>query len=214
MTTAIVPFKTLSEAKSRLAGLLSPADRSALAMVMLADVLTALTQSQSVNHIIVTTCDQAAQRLAQSLNITLMNDVGTNLNHSLELAIANVDSKTSILIIHADLPLVEAVDIDDFINNLPHGGVALAGSHDGGTTAMAFATAIRMKLSFGSESFRHHWSAANTAEIPVFSIHEGPITFDIDRPDDLLRLRNKPGERQTGKLLSGLILHPTNTYED
>ena len=48
------------------------------------------------------------------------------------------------IFMHADLPLVEADDIDDFVNRMPTGGLALAGSHDGGTTAVACDAVDRM----------------------------------------------------------------------
>jgi 2-phospho-L-lactate guanylyltransferase len=214
MTTAIVPFKTLSEAKSRLASVLSPADRRALALAMLDYVLTALAQSHTIDHIIVTASDGAAQALVTSRNITLISDIGTNLNHSLQLAIAQVPPATSILIIHADLPLVEADDIDEFVNSMPSGGIALAGSHDGGTTALACDAVTRMHWSFGAGSLQRHMAAAKAANLPVISIREGPITFDIDRPIDLFRLRNDPGGRQTGRLLSRLALRPEHTEEE
>lgn len=213
MITAIVPFKTLEEAKSRLSSVLSPADRRALALAMLDDVLTALAQSQSVSTVLVTASDGAAHALAASRNIQCINDVGTNINHSIQLVIDQLDHTTPVLVMHADLPLVEADDIDDFVNHMPSNGVALAGSHDGGTTAIACDAVSRMHWSFGEGSLRRHMAAAKASNMPVITIREGPITFDIDRPVDFYRLCKDPGGRQTGRLLSRLGIQPPSVVE-
>lgn len=213
MITAIVPFKTLEEAKSRLASVLSPADRRALALAMLDDVLTALAKSHTVETIIVTASDGAAHALAGSRNIYCMHDTGANLNHSIQLVVEQLGYTTPILVMHADLPLVEADDIDDFVNRMPSGGVALAGSHDGGTTAIACDAVDRMHWSFGEGSLQRHMAAAKAANLPVITVREGPITFDIDRPIDFYRLCNDPGGRQTGRLLTRLGIQPSSVVE-
>ncbi len=204
MITALIPFKPLSEAKSRLASILPPADRRALALAMLDDVLTALERSQRITQIIVTASDAAAQALVQSRNIEFINDASTGLNQAIQQVVTLREFTSPLLIMHADLPLVEEDDIDEFVTMMPSGGVALAGSHDGGTTAAICAVPQRMRWSFGEQSLERHLAAARSVNIPVRSIREGPITFDIDRPVDLYRLLLDPGGRQTGRLLGKL----------
>lgn len=204
MITALIPFKPLSEAKSRLATILPPADRRALALAMLDDVLTALERSQRISQIIVTASDAAAQALVQSRNIEFLQDTSNGLNPAIQHVVNQLDPARPLLIMHADLPLVEEDDIDEFITMMPSGGVALAGSNDGGTTAAICAVPQRMHWSFGEQSLVRHLAAARAANIPVRSVREGPITFDIDRPVDLYRLLLDPGGRQTGRLLGKL----------
>lgn len=213
MITAVVPFKTLEEAKSRLSPVLSPADRRALALAMLDDVLTALGKSHTVTQIVVTASDGAAHALAGSRNIQSVNDLGSNLNQSIQLVIEQLNFPSPVLVMHADLPLVEADDIDDFVNRMPSGGLALAGSHDGGTTAIACDAVARMHWSFGEGSLQRHMAAAKATNIPVITVREGPITFDIDRPIDFYRLCNDPGGRQTGRLLMRLGINPPSVVE-
>ncbi|MEY2844945.1 MAG: hypothetical protein RL076_491 [Chloroflexota bacterium] len=213
MITAIVPFKTLEEAKSRLSSVLSPADRRALALAMLDDVLTALAKSHAVSTVLVTASDGAAHALAGSRNIHCLTDTGVNLNHSIQLVLEQLEYASPVLVMHADLPLVEADDIDDFVNRMPTGGIALAGSHDGGTTAIACDAVTRMHWSFGEGSLQRHTAAARAANIPVITVREGPITFDIDRPVDFYRLCKDPGGRQTGRLLTRLGIQPPSVVE-
>jgi len=213
MITALVPFKPLSEAKSRLASILSPADRRTLALAMLDDVLTALAKSHAVSTVLVTASDGAAHALAGSRNIHCLTDTGVNLNHSIQLVLEQLEYASPVLVMHADLPLVEADDIDDFVNRMPTGGIALAGSHDGGTTAIACDAVTRMHWSFGEGSLQRHTAAARAANIPVITVREGPITFDIDRPVDFYRLCKDPGGRQTGRLLTRLGIQPPSVVE-
>jgi 2-phospho-L-lactate guanylyltransferase (CobY/MobA/RfbA family) len=65
-----------------------------------------------------------------------------------------------------------------------------------------------MQWSFGEQSMQRHIAAARALDIPVLTISEGPITFDIDRPVDLFRLLNNPGGRQTGRLLARMNIRP------
>ena len=53
MITAIVPVKTLSEAKRRLAGALAPAVRERLVLTMMADVLATLGAAPSIGQVLV-----------------------------------------------------------------------------------------------------------------------------------------------------------------
>ena len=208
MITALVPFKPLSEAKSRLASILSPADRRALALAMLDDVLTALARSQHIARIIVTASDHAAQALVQSRDLEFLPDNAGSLNGALQQAIASIDAPTTLMILHADLPLIEEDDIDEFVVQMPQNGLILATSQDGGTTAAVCAVPQRMQWSFGEQSMQRHVAAARALDIPVLAINEGPITFDIDRPVDLFRLLNNPGGLQTWRMLARMNIRP------
>ena len=210
MITALVPFKPLSEAKSRLANILSPADRRTLALAMLDDVLTALSRSSSIDRVIVTASDHAAQALVMSRGLEFMPDTAGTLNGALQAAIHTIDPGSMLMVVHADLPLLEEDDIDEFITLMPSDGLVLAASNDGGTTAAMCAVPQRMQWSFGEHSLQRHIAAARARNIPVVSVREGPITFDIDRPVDLYRLLNNPGGRQTGRLLARMNIKPQN----
>ncbi len=64
MAIAVVPLKDLVQAKSRLAGLLSPAERRELAQAMAEDVLATLTQHAAIAETVLVSDDPAAALLA------------------------------------------------------------------------------------------------------------------------------------------------------
>ena len=64
---AVVPAKPLDAAKGRLAPLLAPAERRALAEALLADVLSALVGASVVDRVLVVSTDPAALALAECL---------------------------------------------------------------------------------------------------------------------------------------------------
>ncbi|GAB5452074.1 MAG: hypothetical protein Hals2KO_24020 [Halioglobus sp.] len=64
MAVAVVPLKDLVQAKSRLAGLLSPAERRDLAQAMAEDVLATLAQHAGIAETVLVSDDPAAAMLA------------------------------------------------------------------------------------------------------------------------------------------------------
>src|ERR1700751_3600224 len=61
---AVVPGKEVDRAKERLAAMLRPKTRQALALAMLEDVLAALTATPGIAGLVVVTVDDEAGRLA------------------------------------------------------------------------------------------------------------------------------------------------------
>ena len=64
MTHALIPLKRLTEAKTRLAGLLQSSDRQALALAMVEDVLAVLSAHNDIDSITVVSDDPVAPLLA------------------------------------------------------------------------------------------------------------------------------------------------------
>ena len=61
MTWALLPLKDLVRAKTRLAGLLAPSERRALAQAMVEDVLGALTACSQLEGVLLVTDDPAGR---------------------------------------------------------------------------------------------------------------------------------------------------------
>jgi len=64
MAQALVPLKDLVQAKSRLAGLLRPSERRALAQAMVEDVLSVLSRHKDIVRVTLVSDDPGARHCA------------------------------------------------------------------------------------------------------------------------------------------------------
>lgn len=175
--TAVVPLKLGEGRKSRLSGLLSPAERTRLSDQMAAHVLAALARAPSVTRVLCLSA--AAPSFAE---VSWKRDEGRGLNAEL-MAVMAMPDISRLLILHGDLPLVEAEDIEGLIKAAGADGVSVAPDRHGtGTNAMAVAGGV-VSLAFGEASFARHMATIQPA--PAVVRRRG-LAFDIDTPDDLL----------------------------
>ena len=79
-TLAILPIKTLDDAKTRLAEELDPRPRRALVEAMFSDVLVALRRAKLVDQVLVVSRDHNAQRIAGGYGAIVADDEDTGHN--------------------------------------------------------------------------------------------------------------------------------------
>ena len=184
---AIVPMKPLSEGKSRLAQTLSPEERANIAIGMLRRVLVAL-RGASIDPIWVVGGDERVKNLARNNGGLWYEEMGRNLNDTLDKAIEQVFRRgKSALYIAGDLPFVKPSDIHSFIQaSRGMGNVTLAPARrDNGTNAMLIPHGVRFKPELGRRSFTKHLSQAARSETSVAIAYSPGLGFDLDIVDDL-----------------------------
>ena len=112
---AIVPVKPLRRGKSRLAGTLSEDERAELNRILLEHTIQTLTDLKEIEQVLVVSRDSAALALARDLGArTVQEDDGApSLNTALKRAtvVAQVYASRGVLIIPADLPLLNQNDV-------------------------------------------------------------------------------------------------------
>jgi 2-phospho-L-lactate guanylyltransferase len=91
----------------------------------------------------------------------------------------------------ADLPLLEAQDVEELTDALADHDVVLVRDHLGRhTNAIAIAPPTAIKTCFGREdSFAEHCAAARAAGLRVAILENDRIAFDVDGPADHLALK-------------------------
>lgn len=170
--TAIVPLKSGAERKTRLSERLTAAERLALSDRLAAHVLAALAQA-----------GLAARVLSPVAwpGLPWEPDTGAGLNAELDRIRAALGSGP-LLAIHADLPLVTAVDIGALIAAAEGQGAAIAPDRaDAGTNAIALAGGEPFGFAFGEGSFARHRASLPGAAI----VRRAGLALDIDTPADL-----------------------------
>jgi 2-phospho-L-lactate guanylyltransferase len=182
---AIIPVKTSPESKSRLAGVLDSAERSALVEAMLGRVIDAAQAARNVAQIGLL----GAPRSALSEGIALLGDPGGGLNAAVASALAEISSTAAkrVIFIHGDLPLVTAQDLE-LLAAAPAGEVAIAPDRHGtGTNAISLPLpeAKGFSFAFGPDSFARHNAEAARLGLGIEEIHSPGLARDIDEPGDL-----------------------------
>jgi len=87
---AIVPVKSLSEAKRRLASHLDPEERRALVLAMLDDVLTALRKSRLFSETHIISPDLSLGQTARKHRVGFMRQKGAGLNAAIRQALRHL----------------------------------------------------------------------------------------------------------------------------
>lgn len=185
---AIVPVKALQLAKSRLAPSLAPAGRRALVLEMLGRVL------HTLNHPVITTIWlSSADPLLLAVGIAWgarpLYDTAGELNGALEQArsTAWAAGATALLVVPADIPLINSEDVDSLVAALANGAdVVLAPDSSGsGTNALALQRHAELPFRFGSASALHHQAEAAVRGLRTDRIFSATLAFDIDLPSNL-----------------------------
>src|SRR6266508_3562311 len=117
---AIVPVKPLRRGKSRLARVLSDEERTLINYTMLRNTLISLKGVSEIDHVLVVSRDPGALALARDFQAkTLQEDSNSdNLNIALKRAtvVAQIYAAQQILVIPADLPLIDPESIREFVS--------------------------------------------------------------------------------------------------
>jgi 2-phospho-L-lactate guanylyltransferase len=210
---AVVPVKERDRAKERLAPLLRPEMRRALALVMLEDVLTALASAAGLAGLLVVTVDPSAGRLARRYDARLVED-GARDGHTGAVTAAMrmlaAEGRAGMLTLPGDIPLVTADEIDRVVaahRSAP--AFTIVPSHDeGGSNAILCSPPDAVKLRFGVDSYFPHLRGAEAQGITPTVLHLPGIALDIDNPEDLAAFARQPSPTRTRAFLAENAMLP------
>src|SRR5690606_36085005 len=97
----------------------------------------------------------------------------------------------AVLILPADLPLVEPSDVSALIQmgKNKHTVVIATDEHRDGTNAMLVRPPGIIRYSYGPGSFQRHLADAKAQDATVRVYESARLALDIDMPDDLARYK-------------------------
>ena len=112
---AIVPVKRFSNAKSRLAAVLTEAERESLAGAMLNDVLGALRDAHGIAGVLVVGHEVRARYAAERIGGLFLEETGSGLNAAIRQGAhwLATHGQRGLLMVPGDVPLVTGGEIDD-----------------------------------------------------------------------------------------------------
>jgi len=205
----LIPVKNLSSAKQRLASLLDQPSRTRLAQAMLHDVLATLHGWGSRPEVAVVTSDLYAVELAQGFGFEVIPDPdnpGETAAIEMATGVAMDRGAQSTLVIPADIPLIQAWELEEIMKRAPREGSVLVPAADGrGTNAALRRPANLFPLRFGNDSFKPHHAAAQATGKPCVVLNLPGISVDVDNPADLQQLLSLPGDTRAQRLAGELV---------
>src|ERR1700687_3376677 len=193
MRALLLPIKDLRNAKQRLAGVLAPEERFALAQAMLADTIRAVRGVQRAEKIFMITNYAPAIQAAEENGWEILREE-RQISESVSVDAASRQCAergiTALLRLPLDVPLVQASDIDELLAvECAAPGVVIVPSRDGtGTNAILRTLPTLFRSHFGSGSFAKHCGEAQRAGARVFVRRNVRLEMDVDDEADLRTL--------------------------
>jgi 2-phospho-L-lactate guanylyltransferase len=214
MIAALVPVKALRHSKSRLRPVLSDAQREALVMAMLADVVGLLASVPAVATTAVVSPDAAVLAFARKLGAQPIREPPRprGLNAALTFAsdALSAQGASGLLVLPVDVPLATTVDIEAILNHMNASpSIVLCPSRSGGTNALALRPPGLIPFRFGHRSSAAYRREAHARGLPLAVLPLPSLALDIDRPNDLTAVLAHPNGSRSQQLLASLPLHPT-----
>jgi 2-phospho-L-lactate guanylyltransferase len=193
----VVPVKAFTEAKARLAPVLDPAGRAALARRLAAGVLA----SAGPLPVTVACDDEEVEAWARAAGATVTWTAGLDLNGSVQSAVEALAERgvTRVIVAHGDLP-----DARDLTVLAAGAGVsAVPDRRRNGTNVLAVPTGAGFRFAYGPGSFARHRAEAARVGLVFDEVNALDLERDIDDAGDLEPGDLEPEGRGVGQLPAG-----------
>jgi 2-phospho-L-lactate/phosphoenolpyruvate guanylyltransferase len=197
---AIIPVGTLEGAKTRLGDTLDAEERRDLVDGLLARTVVAALAVVGIDDVLVISPDREVLRRATELGARTIRQRSRGLNAGLTEARLDVvaGGAGALVVLPIDLPFVTSEAVTSLLEPLtaaaPNGAVVLVTDRHGtGTNALGLRPPEVIDFAFGPGSRRAHHAAAELAGATYTELG-GPLTVDVDTPDDLVFVESADAE--------------------
>lgn len=195
----IVPVRALADGKRRLSPVLEADARAALIDGLLRRTLGVVATWGGADAVHVVSPDPAVMPIARVAGgrPLLQADLGLNESILAARAVAVVQGATAILVLPADLPVLEAASLEALLEAADAALAAGAGQPvvvvapadaRSGTNALLLSPPDAIEPGFGPGSLERHLRAAEAAGASTQLVVDATLGFDLDTPDDLALL--------------------------
>lgn len=196
-TLAVLPVKSFTAAKGRLADRLGADERAEFAEAMLGDVLDALASARELEGVAVVTAEPRAAPAAVAAGAAVIADreqAGQSPAAVLGVAHALRDAAERVLLVPGDTPLLCSGDVDELLRRSARAGTGatiVPDRHGTGTNALLLTPADAIAPSFGPGSCARHLAAADAAAVSHAVERVAGLEHDVDTPEDLAALADR-----------------------
>ena len=182
--SAFIPIKKFSSSKNRLANIISSSEREILAASMAKKTIDTLHNSKICNSITVVTNDS-------NLHLDYSTSYFTNssLNDALNEAIYAQTTNDAVLIMHADLPKINEIDLHELAHSFDMKKVSIISDLSSqGTNCLMFNSAISFDLKFGFNSYNLFMDEFKNNGLNFKDISIESLQDDLDSEEDYFKL--------------------------
>lgn len=206
MFWAIIPVKSLDQAKSSFGEVLDSEERHQLVFCMLEDVLNVVAEVEQIEPIVVTPDDRVAE-FAEERGAKVFSEPGLGLIGAMDMVIEeSVESGVrGVVYLPGDIPLMKTTDLENILD-LTSGdrSVVIAPSEEKGTNALLLEPPDIMSLRLGGESFPDHVAEARKQGVEPEVYRSKTLRRDIDSPEDFLKVETLGQGTRTHSFLNSL----------
>ncbi len=205
---AVLLIKGFIGAKSRLAPILSPAERATFTRAMFEDVFAAVRDSE-VDEIVVVSPDTEALRVASLKGARCILEAfpqGMNTAFRRSLGYCSNAGTDVLVCVPCDLPLLEKEDIQFVMERAESGPRVVLSPSTGsaGTSLLALNPPGAIPFRFEEDSYLLHVQEAEKRGIPVVIYERPSASLDVDESKDLEAVLSSGKEGETKRLLKKL----------
>ena len=183
MLWTLIPAKSFHQSKRRLAAVLDADQRAALSAALLTRTLRVARAALPTGPLLVVAAGEDVASVALAAGVDrVVSPAAEGLNPQLAEAAAQVPQGDSLLILHADLPLLGPDDLSALAASTAP--VVIAPDHRGqGTNALLQRTADRF-FAFGEGSCPRHQAEAAARGLPATLLPRPGLARDLDEAED------------------------------
>lgn len=185
---AIIPIKSLTHTKTRLANVLTPTERANLTICLYRRLLKVLQQLDAIEQIVVVSRDVQINQIAEEHETSFIQEPPqADLNQSIAYGVnfAKHHGASHALILPSDLPLVTKADLSALLDQAKENHLLICS--DGaqtGTNALLLPLNVIFQFRYGLNSFEQHIVEATRSGLAVGVYTNRALQFDLDTEDD------------------------------
>ena len=186
-TSAIIPVKTFSKAKTRLN--LQPDCKEEICSLMLQEVLRTVSDCKIINQIVLVTKDEDALKIGRQFNAVGIFDDELGVNNAINLADEYLSDKNfdCSVIFPQDIPTMTSTDIETLLGFIKstNSVIIVPSRQFNGTNALVRCPSGLMQTKYDLGSYTHQIDAARTRTNNISIALIRRMMLDIDDESDL-----------------------------
>jgi len=191
---ALLPLKNFDQAKQRLSGVLSPAERRGLFQSMVEDVICVLHDHPYLDGVLLISDDPTARLLAELYHVDYLTEsslCAEGLNGVVQAGVKYLADRgiDDVMVVHGDLPLISAAEVSHLINcHKQQRAPALTIAPDTrleGTNCLLCSPASALTYCYGNQSLARHSLQSLEKGLTLQIEPLWGMSWDMDMPADL-----------------------------